>query len=209
MIRRSARLSTLLFALAVGTCLLLAAPATAKKKPTDPDELFNPMLGPDYAQWLVGPIVEMATAKEVERYLELLSDEEAEAFIAEFWAKRNEGTPVFEKTPEQTFHQRVEEADKRYTEGAYPGSRTDRGKIFILYGEPEEIEFESQDNINDPTLEVWYYPDEAPKGLDDEKPAGRYRFVKIEGGTYLYTGRHMLRRDFREELRRKRTGWSG
>lgn len=190
--------------------LLVAVPAAAKKKPKNPEDLFNPMLGPDYAQWLVGPIVEIATAKEVERFLELISDEEAKAFIAGFWAERNEGTPVFTKTPEQIFEERLAEADKRYSEGAYPGSNTDRGKIFILYGAPESIEFESGDNLNDPTLEVWYYPDdEAPEGLDGEKPAGRYRFIKIEGATFLYTGKHMNRRDFREELRRRRTGWSG
>lgn len=204
MIRSQRLLFVLLLAL-----LLVAVPATAKKKPKNPEDLFNPMLGPDYAQWLVGPVVEIATAKEVNRFLELISDEEAKTFIAEFWAQRNEGTAVFTKTPEQIFEERLVEADKRYSEGAYPGSNTDRGKIFILYGAPESIEFESGDNVNDPTLEVWYYPDEAPEGLDGEKPAGRYRFIKIEGSTFLYTGKNMHRRDFGEELRRRRTGWSG
>ena len=208
---RTSRVRICVLALAtliLATMLLVAMPAVAKKKPNNPDDLFNPMLGPDYSQWLVGPIVEMASAKEVERYLELISDEEAQAFIVEFWDQRNKDTPVFEKTPQQVYSQRVEEADKRFSEGAYPGSRTDRGKIFILYGDPESIEFESGDNVSDPTLEVWYYPDEAPKGLDDEKPLGRYRFIKIDGATLSYTGKNM-RRDFRDELKRRRTGWSG
>ncbi|MDA8021217.1 MAG: GWxTD domain-containing protein [Thermoanaerobaculia bacterium] len=194
--------------LVLGLSLIMALPATAKKKPKNPDDLFNPMLGPDYAQWLVGPIVEIATAKEVERFLELISDEEAEGFVAQFWEKRNEGTPVFQKTPQQVYDQRVEEADKRYSEGAYPGSRTDRGKVFILYGEPESVEYEAQDRIDDPTLEVWYYPKETPEGLDGEQPDGRYRFIKVDGATFLYSGRNM-RRDFRDELKRRRTGWSG
>lgn len=202
------RSSKLPVVLALIALLLVALPAAAKKKPKNPDDLFNPMLGPDYAQWLVGPIVEIASAKEVERFLELISDEEAEAFIAEFWAGRNEDTPVFTKTPQQIYDGRVEEADKRFTEGTYPGSRTDRGKIYILYGDPESIEFESGDNVNDPTLEVWYYPDEAPEGLDGEKPVGRYRFIKIDGATLSYTGKNM-RRDLRDELKRRRTGWSG
>lgn len=194
--------------LALAALLLAAVPAAAKKKPKNPEDLFNPMLGPDYAQWLVGPIVEMATAKEVDEFLLLVTDEEAEAFIAEFWEKRNEGTPVFEKTPQQIFADRVQVADKRYTEGAYPGSRTDRGKIFILYGEPERIEFENQDNLSDPDLEVWYYAEETPRGLDGEKPPERFRFVKIDGSVHLYTGQRM-RRDPRDELRRRRDGWSG
>lgn len=188
--------------------LLVALPAAAKKKPSDPDALFNPMLGPDYAKWLVGPIVEMATAKEVERYLELISDEEATAFIAEFWEQRNADTPVFEKTTQQIFDQRMIEADKRYTEGAYPGSRTDRGKIYIVFGEPETIEFEAQDRVDAPTLEVWYYPKDAPEGLGGKPPERKYRFVKIDGETHLYTGQR-IRRDPRDDLRRRRDGWSG
>jgi GWxTD domain-containing protein len=198
---------TILFVFLIAL-LIVALPAAAKKKPSDPDDLFNPMLGPDYAQWLVGPIVEMATVKEVERYLELITDEEAEAFIAEFWEARNADTPVFEKTPQQIFEDRVVEADKRYSEGAYPGSRTDRGKIFIVFGEPESVKFEQQNAVNAPTLEVWYYPKDAPAGLGGETPERRYRFAKFDGETSLYTGQRK-RRDPRDDLRRRRDGWSG
>ena len=51
--------------------LLTAVPAAEalKKKTPDAEELFNPLLGPDYAFWLVGPIYHMASDREVEDFL--------------------------------------------------------------------------------------------------------------------------------------------
>ncbi|MEO1366965.1 MAG: GWxTD domain-containing protein, partial [Acidobacteriota bacterium] len=100
--------------------LAVAFPAQAKK-PTDPDDLFNPLLGPDYSHWMVGPLVEMATEDEVEAFLLLVSDEDARTFVERFWDARNAGAEVFTKTPQQIYEARAEDADKRFTEGAYPG----------------------------------------------------------------------------------------
>ena len=180
--------------------LAFAVTAADAKKPKDPEELFNPLLGVDYSHWLVGPVVEMASEKEVEAYLGLTSDEEARAFITGFWAERNQGTAVFKKTPEDLFRLRVEEADKRFSEGTYPGSRTARGTVLILYGEPEKISFESPQKVGYPPLEVWEYPKDAEKGLDDERPKRRYRFVEVGESTVLFTGQN-LRADPRARLR--------
>ena len=181
---------------------LTIAVAAEARKPSDPDELFNPLLGPEYSHWLVGPIVDMASEQEVEDYLLIASDEEAAAFIVRFWEKRNAGTKVFTKSPQQIFDERSVEADKRFTEGAYPGSRTDRGKILILYGEPDSIEFESPRKVDDPPLEVWTYKTRE-KGLDDDKPKRRYRFVDLGRTTVLYTGQS-LPPDYRRRLERQR-----
>lgn len=181
---------------------LVAAPALGKK-PKDPDELFNPLLGVEYAHWLVGPMVEMATEKEVEEFLFLASDEKAAAFVESFWQRRNAQAKLFEKTPRQTFEARAEEADKKYSEGTYPGRRTARGTVLILHGEPEKIEFESAQRLGDPPLEVWTYPKAAEKGLDGKKPKRQYRFVRIRDSVVLYTGQS-LRQDPRDRLRRGR-----
>ena len=187
----------------VSALLVAFAVASAHaRKPTDPDELFNPLLGPDYAHWLVGAIVEIASEQEVESYLLIGSDEEAAAFIERFWEKRNAGTKVFTKTPQQIFEERSVEADKRYSEGTFPGRRTDRGRILILYGEPDSIEFESPRKVDDPPLEVWNYKTRE-KGLDDDKPKKRYRFVDLGRTTVLYTGQN-LPPDYRKRLERRR-----
>lgn len=187
-------------ALLVALGLVVATPVVADK-PVDVDELFNPILGLDYSHWLVGPVAVIASEEEIETYLHLTSDEEARAFIDAFWEKRAEGTAIFQKTPRQLFQERAEDADKRFSEGARPGRGTDRGEILILYGEPETIEFESPRKVGDPTLEVWNYPDDAPEGLDGEKPNRRYRFVDLGDTVVLYTGQK-LRPSLRDRVRR-------
>lgn len=176
---------------AIAAVLLMAAIAfsgTAAKKPSDPEDLFNPLLGIDYSHWLVGPIATIASEEEIAEYLQLTDDEAAERFIAAFWERRNAGTEFFQKTPQQIYESRLLEADKRFTEAAYPGRRTDRGTIFVVFGEPESIEFESPQRVEDPILEIWRYPKDAAEGLGKEKPKRIYRFFKHEELTVFYTG---------------------
>ncbi|MCP4656457.1 MAG: GWxTD domain-containing protein [bacterium] len=166
----------------------IASSGMAAKKPSDPDDLFNPLLGIDYSHWLVGPIAMIASAEEIAEYLQLTGDEEAERFIAAFWERRNAGTEFFQKTPQQIYESRLLEADKRFTEAAYPGRRTDRGTILVTFGEPETIEFESPKRVGNPTLEIWRYPKDAAEGLGGEKPKRLYRFCKQGELTVFYAG---------------------
>ncbi len=161
----------------------------AKKKTADAEELFNPLLGVQYSHWLVGPIYQMASEQEVEDYLLLTSDEEAASFIQAFWSRRNEGTELFKKTPEDIFSTRAEKADSRYSEATFPGRLTDRGTIYILFGEPEETEFESSEQLGGLPIEVWRYGKAAKPGLDGEKPKKQYRFMTIDGKTTFYNSR--------------------
>lgn len=184
--------------LALVALLALSAPVVAKKgkkgkKPTSKDELFNPLLGVDYCQWLVGPIARIASLEEIERYLQLVTDQEADAFVTAFWAARNEGTPVFQQKPEDRFKERVAEADKRFSEAAAAGSMSARGTIFVVYGEPQAIFFEEPRVVGDPSPEVWEYPKDAPPGLDGEVPERRYRFIKLGDHTVFYEQK--MRRD--------------
>lgn len=133
-------------------------------------DLTNPFLGPRYAQWLVGAAGQIASDAERREYLRLESDQDAQSFIDGFWTNREKVHQVYE--------QRAEEADKRFTEGTVPGRRTDRGAIHILYGDPEESEYEQHRNIEDPPVELWRYPKQAGPGLDGKKPLRTYRFIR-------------------------------
>ncbi len=176
-----------IFAAAVMTLIVLTVmPAAALKKEAAAEDLFNPLLGVEYSHWLVGPIYHMATDKEVAQYQALTNDEEAAAFIAAFWERHNEGTELFKKTPEQIFEQRSEIATSRYSEGTLPGLLTDRGTIYVLFGEPEDTEFESSRLLEGPPVENWKYPKNAGAGLNGEKPKKEYRFVEIDGSTRFF-----------------------
>jgi GWxTD domain-containing protein len=100
----------------------------------------------------------------------LESEEQAKDYIDRFWSGR--------ETERQVFEQRATVADKRFTEGTVPGRRTDRGAVFILYGDPEESSYEEHRNIDDPPVELWRYPKDANPGLDGKKPLRSYRFIR-------------------------------
>lgn len=67
------------------------------------------------------------------------NDDDVKAFMDLFWARRDPtpDTPVNEL--QQQIETRIAEADKRYRFGKTPGSQTDRGLVYVLLGEPNEI----------------------------------------------------------------------
>lgn len=182
--------------------LVWAAPAAALKKPVDSEDLFNPLLGVEYSHWLVGPIYQMASDKEIEEYALLTSDEEAATFVEAFWERHNQGTEVFKKTPRQIYEDRAATADSRYSEATFPGRLTDRGTVYILFGEPEETSFESSRLLDGPPIEVWEYGKDSRPGLNGEKPKKQFRFMEIEGSTIFF--QHNLNEREARKRNRKR-----
>lgn len=140
-------------------------------------DLVNFRLGPEYSHWLVGPIARMASADEVEEYLALSGDFAAIDFIQGFWRRRDPdpeepGNPV-----RRTFERRVREADRLYSEAGILGRRTPRGTVYVLYGEPESVEFEIAPDGGEP-IEVWKYAEDAAEGLHGRRPDRFYWFRK-------------------------------
>lgn len=198
---RCAVLSLAAFGLLGLVPLGLLGPAAAGAQPLeDTSELFNPLLGIRYSHWLTGAIGQIASEDEVAEYLDLLDDEEAREFIDRFWERRAEGTKPFQKTPRQLYEARAEDADKRFSKGTIPGRLTDRGKILVLFGEPERISFETPERADIDPLETWWYSDGAEAGLHGDEPRGRYQFVPKGDRIVLFTGQR-LRPDLRERVR--------
>lgn len=182
----------------IALAILLLAPGAAaeaakRKRPQIPSPSshawINPKLGLEYSQWLVGARAWMATPEEVETFMALSDDEAAAAFEREFWRRRDADASVLFGGLEQTFDERAEEADNRFGEGARLGRKTDRGAIYVLYGEPAEIEFETSAESREPTLEVWTYPADSSEGLDGREPPRRLFFEQQDGQTSLAPGR--------------------
>jgi len=170
-------------------------PASAGRPKQDDLELINPLLGPEYSQWLVGPIAWMADKKEIEQYLALTSDEQAQSFIDEFWRRRNPYPDRPDNALRRDFDKRIADAESDYREGGLPGYRTDRGTVFVLYGKPSEVDYEVAPDPLDPLIEVWRYEKDAEKGLDGEKPDRFYRFIKRGEVTRFYERQSAIERE--------------
>jgi len=159
----------LVLALVLGTTS--AAVAADSLERLHPDDLINPFLGPAYTSWLVGPVGQLADEEERTLFLLVESNEEAAAFVEEFWSRRDGAL-------KRQFEVRATEADKRYSESGLLGRRTDRGMVYVLFGDPEKTEWEEHRNIDDPNIELWTYAKGTGKGLNGKKPSRRYRFAR-------------------------------
>ncbi len=155
--------------------------ACAGSRPLEVSDLTHPGLGPEYSQWLVGAVARLATPAEIDEFLALRDDAAAQEFITRFWERRDPdparpGNPVL-----ATFLARATAADQRFSEAGYLGRRTDRGTIFIVYGEPDASRFAVGEFVGEPAIEEWRYQPEERLGLDGKPPNAFYRFAKGRG----------------------------
>ncbi len=169
-------------AVSFGLVLASATTASAARKPAARAavDLTNFVLSPANSLWLVGSVAHIATEKEIDAYLKLTDDSEAQAFIDEFWNARRSSDIVWPAPqPGEIFERRAKEADAQFSEGTHLGRRSDRGTVFILHGEPEARDYESSNKrYRDESYEVWRYPKDAGPGLDGEPPKREYFFIK-------------------------------
>ena len=77
-------------------------------------------------------------------------------FVYEFWAKKDPVKATMTNELRTAYLQKIEEANQRFRSYTRAGWRTDRGRVFILYGEPSDIEenYGTPDTYNH---EIWEY----------------------------------------------------
>ncbi len=92
-----------------------------------------------YRKWVNEDVVYIITDEERAAFERLQTDAEREHFIEQFWQRRDPtpGTPANEFKEEH--YRRIAYANEHYA-SSIPGWKTDRGRIYIIYGPPDEIE---------------------------------------------------------------------
>ena len=179
--------------LALALLLSPSASEAKRKRKNKAEDLTNVLLGIEYSQWLVGAVSKIASTEEVDAFLQLVTDEEADRFIDEFWVRHDGGRPWPEKNNRQLLDERQAEADKLFTEAAYTGRRTDRGTIYALHGPPDEIFYEIAPRPPKRSVVIWYYSGDAEPGLDGEEPKTSYYFTRTKDLTEFYVGPQIRR----------------
>jgi GWxTD domain-containing protein len=93
-----------------------------------------------YRNWLEQDVVYIIAPQEKAAFERLGSDQERQQFIKQFWERRDPtpGTPANEFKVEH--YRRIAYASQRYATPAKAGWATDRGRIYIVNGAPDEIE---------------------------------------------------------------------
>jgi GWxTD domain-containing protein len=125
-----------------------------------------------YQKWLTEDVVYIITNAEKEAFIRLTTDEERNRFIEQFWTRRDK----------EGHYERIAYANQRFAWGGAPGWKTDRARIYIQFGKPDEIDSHPAGSSSATyPYEVWTYRYLPNNGsnirfeFDDPAGTGEYR----------------------------------
>jgi len=96
-------------------------------------------LDAQYKQWLNEDVVYIISPEERTAFLQLSTSEEREQFIEQFWLRRSSNPDLPENDFKEEHYRRIAYANEHFASGI-PGWKTDRGRIYIIWGPPDEID---------------------------------------------------------------------
>ncbi len=134
---------TLRNSVAAGLILLASASTDAAGQSQSDEERREKMLREEqedyYRKWLREDVVYIITQEEREIFQSLTADDERDAFIEQFWRRRDPDPRTTYNEFKEEHYRRVAYANERYASGV-EGWYTDRGRIYITYGPPNTID---------------------------------------------------------------------
>src|ERR1700683_3421279 len=163
-------------------------PAAAPAKPDGADPLKRPTnekqkkkneralkqeLSRPYKKWLEEDVVWIITDEERAAFKQLSNDEERDNFIEAFWQRRDPTPDTEENEYKEEHYQRIAYANEHFAAGV-PGWRTDRGRIYIVYGKPDEID-------SHPSGGAYERPMEEGGGETSTFPFETWRYRYLDG----------------------------
>src|SRR5438132_183267 len=124
-------------------------------------------------KWLDEDVSYIITNEERAAFKALKTDEEREQFIEQFWLRRDPTPDTVDNEFKEEHYARIAYANERFASGI-PGWKTDRGRIYIIYGKADEIESHPSGGTID-------RPIEEGGGTTSTFPFEIWRYRYIEG----------------------------
>ena len=150
----------------------LKRPPTEKQKKQQKRNL-NVELSKTYKKWLNEDVVWIITDEERAAFKQLSNDEERDNFIEAFWQRRDPTPDTEENEYKEEHYRRIAYANEHFAAGI-PGWKTDRGRIYIMYGPPDE-------NDSHPSGGSYERPIDEGGGETSTFPFEDWRYRYIEG----------------------------
>jgi GWxTD domain-containing protein len=130
-------------------------------------------LSKTYKKWLDEDVVYIISDEERKAFKQLSNDEERDQFIEAFWQRRNPNPDSEENEYKEEHYRRIEYANEHFAAGV-PGWKTDRGRIYIMYGPADEID-------SHPSGGTYERPMEEGGGETSTYPFEDWRYRYLEG----------------------------
>ena len=150
----------------------LKRPLTEKQKKAN-QKALKQELSATYKKWLNEDVRWIITPEELSAFKQLSNDEERDAFIEQFWLRRDPTPDTPENEYKEEHYRRIAYANEHFAAGI-PGWRTDRGRIYIAYGPPDQIDAH-------PSGGSYQRPMEEGGGDTSTFPFEDWRYRYIEG----------------------------
>jgi len=100
---------------------------------------LNIELSKTYKKWLNEDVVWIITDQERAAFKQLSNDEERDNFIEAFWQRRDPTPDTEENEYKEEHYRRIAYSNEHFAAGI-PGWKTDRGRIYIMYGPADEVD---------------------------------------------------------------------
>lgn len=126
-----------------------------------------------YRSWLTEDVTYIISPEEQKAFLQLETNEEREQFIEQFWLRRSSNPDLPDNDFKEEHYRRIAYANEHFASGI-PGWRTDRGRIYIIWGKPDEIE-------SHPTGGTYDRPMSEGGGSTTTYPWETWRYRYLEG----------------------------
>ena len=116
----------------------VAKPLTDKQKKQKEAALKKELETP-WKKWLSEDVAYIITDEERKAFKQFNTDEEREQFVEQFWLRRDPTPDTVENEYKEEHYRRIAYANEHYASGI-PGWKTDRGRIYLTFGPPDEID---------------------------------------------------------------------
>jgi GWxTD domain-containing protein len=130
-------------------------------------------LSKTYKKWLDEDVRWIITDQERSAFMQLSNDEERDQFIEAFWQRRDPTPDTEENEFKEEHYRRIAYANEHFAAGI-PGWKTDRGRMYIVFGPADEIEAH-------PSGGNYQRPMEEGGGETSTFPFETWRYRYIEG----------------------------
>jgi GWxTD domain-containing protein len=134
---------------------------------------FKREVSDTYKSWLENDVKWIISGEELTAFKQLSNDEERDAFIEQFWLRRDPTPDTVENEFREEHYRRIAYANEHFASGI-AGWRTDRGRIYVIYGAPDSID-------SHPSGGSYVRPVEEGGGMTSTFPFETWRYRFIEG----------------------------
>lgn len=144
-----------------------------RERKADNKDAIREKLSGVYKKWLDEDVRWIITDEELSAFKKLSNNAERDVFIEGFWQRRDPTPDTAENEFKEEHYRRIAYANEHFAAGI-PGWRTDRGRIYVMYGPPTSVD-------SHPMGGPYQRPAEEGGGQTETFPFEVWRYRYLEG----------------------------